>query len=209
MFKKTSIAILSLLTTLSINSSISFAYENPLYNPTSDIEQQMYTYDDDKKTAFYTKNSNISLLSSSDSFAPDEYEPNDNLEQAYPYSDMETHHNHPFVEGYKHSDCHVQGDVDFFWINMIKGYEYDVVLKNLWEKDRHIYIHEKLSNGIIKKTGHPDPKIGKPEHFTYIPSVTGRHYIEISGEGEPEIAYFYFAVEPVGKINPALYPEDV
>lgn len=113
----------------------------------------------------------------------------------------------PFVDGFKHSDCHIQGDAGFFWINMVKGYEYDVVLKNLYSKDRHIYIHEVLPNGTTSTKRRPFQQIGKPGHYTYIPTVSGKHYIEISGEGEPEIAYFYFAVEPVGTIDTTLYPE--
>ncbi len=113
----------------------------------------------------------------------------------------------PFVDGFKHSDCHIQGDAGFFWINMVKGYEYDVVLKNLYSKDRHIYIHGKLPDGTPTITGHRNPQPGKPEHYTYIPTVSGKHYIEISGEGEAEIAYYYFAVEPVGTIDTPLYPE--
>ena len=128
---------------------------------------------------------------------------------------MYTHHENSFVDGFKHSDCHVQGDVDFFWINMIKGYEYeyeyeyeyDVVLKNLYSKDRHIYIHEELPNGNTLITKHKNQQIGKPEHYIYTPTVTGKHYIEISGMGEPEVAYYYFAVEPVGTIDPTLLPE--
>ena len=113
----------------------------------------------------------------------------------------------PFVDGFKHSDCHIQGDAGFFWINMVKGYEYDVVLKNLYSKDRHIYIHEVLPNGTTSTKRRPFQQIGKPEHYTYIPTVSGKHYIEISGEGEAEIAYYYFAVEPVGTIDTTLYPE--
>lgn len=224
MLKKTCKTIL-LATTLLINSSSSYAYENPLYNPASNHESYINNVGYNEKflfcTAdesinlflnngsflFYPTDKNTNVLSNNVSLEPDEYEPNDTMEQAYPYSRMYTHHSNAFVDGFKHSGCHIQGDVDFFWINMVKGYKYDVVLKNLYSKDRHIYIHEILSDGTIKTRGNITPQLGKPEYFTYTPTVSGKHYIEISGEGEPEVAYYYFAVEPAGTIDTTLLPE--
>lgn len=224
MFKKALKALL-LTTILLISSNTSYAYENPLYNDTSNsynytnnagyngkflfctADENINLYIDNDSSLFCKADKSMNLLRNSEYVEPDEYEPNDTKETAYPYSRMETHHSNSFIDGFKHSGCHVQGDVDFFWINMLKGCEYDVVLKNLYSKDRHIYIHGYSSNGTPEIRGCLTPKPGKPEHFTYTPKVSGKHYIEISGMGEPEVAYYFFAVEPVGTIDPTLTPE--
>lgn len=51
--------------------------------------------------SFYPADKSINLLINNVSLKPYEYEPNDTMEQAYPYSRMYTHHEHPFVDARK------------------------------------------------------------------------------------------------------------
>ena len=204
MKKKPIIITMCLLATFITNSTVSSAYESPLYTLSS-IEQPVGETEDNG--LFYPDSTTIPI-SHSEVIEPDKYEPNNSIEEAYPYNSTTVLTSNAFVNGYRNCGCHVEGDKDFFWITMVEGYSYDVVLKNLYGHDRHIYIYEELRDGTMTKTQKSNPVPGQPEHYIYKPKSTGRHYIEISG-GEPDAYYFFFAVEKVGKINTALWPGEV
>ena len=58
-------------------------------------------------------------ISSLAAIEPDPYEPNNTMETAYPYSKTERITGAlAFNEGYRYSNCHVEGDEDFFSINL-------------------------------------------------------------------------------------------
>lgn len=139
---------------------------------------------------------------------PDAYEPNNSIEEAYPYSNTKKLTGNEFIEGYRNSNCHVEGDEDFFYLTLYSGTKYDVVLKNLYGCDRHIYLWKENSDGTWTRWKNEKQETGKPEHYYFTPLVTGKYYIQIAG-GEPDSASFFFAVEKVGTINPALWPYEV
>lgn len=139
---------------------------------------------------------------------PDAYEPNNSKEEAYPYNQTKKLTGNVFIEGYRNSNCHVEGDEDFFYVTLYSGTKYDVVLKNLYRENRHIYIWEENPDGTWTRWGKRDPVAGQPEHYYFTPKVTMRYYIQITG-GKPDPCAFFFAVERVGTINPALWPYEV
>lgn len=138
---------------------------------------------------------------------PDVYEPNDSREEAFQYSQTTKLSGDPFTEGYVSANCHETGNEDWFEIGLGSSYTYDVVLKNLYRQDRHIYIWGN-PYGTWEKWGAPNPQTGQPEKYTFKPKTTYRYYIQIVG-GEPEPAHFFFAVEKQGTINTALWPSQV
>ncbi len=138
---------------------------------------------------------------------PDAYEPNDSWEHPFQYSETTKLTGTPFTEGYVSSNCHETGNEDWFEIGLNSRYTYDVVLKNLYRQDRHIYIWGK-PYGYWEKWGAPNPQTGRPEKYKFKPATTYRYYIQIVG-GEPEIASFFFAAEREGTINTALWPSEL
>ncbi len=96
---------------------------------------------------------------------------------------------------------------DKYELSMTWGEEYDVVLKNLYGQDRHIYIWNR-DYGHWDKWGNPDPKTGMPEKFLFSCKHNGEYYIQIVGGG-PESSGFFFVAEPKGTINTALWPYEV
>ncbi len=148
-------------------------------------------------------------ISSLAAIEPDPYEPNNTMETAYPYSKTERITGAlAFNEGYRYSNCHVEGDEDFFSINLSSSYTYDVILKNLYRQDRHIYIWESNGDGTWTRWQSSNQKTGQPEHWRFMPSRSGTHYIQIAGGG-PESLCFWFAVEKKGTVNTALWPGDL
>lgn len=142
-------------------------------------------------------------------YEPDPYEPNNSMATAYPYENTKVITGvHPFNEGYRSAGCHVEGDEDFFSIKLDAPYIYDVVLKNLYDQDRHIYIWAKNNDGSWSRYKHPNQKTGQPECWYFRPAYTGTHYIQITGGG-PEGMYFFFAVERAGTVNTALWPYEL
>lgn len=142
-------------------------------------------------------------------YEPDPYEPNDSRSTAYPYENTKViTGGHPFNEGYRSAGCHVEGDEDFFSVTLDASYNYDVILKNLFDQDRHIYIWAKNDSGTWSRWKYKYQQTGQPECWHFRPSRTGTHYIQIAGGG-PETMYFFFAVEKAGTINTALWPYEL
>lgn len=139
---------------------------------------------------------------------PDPYEPNNSMDTAYPYEKTKVLSGNLFIEGYRSAGCHVEGDVAYFSITLSTPYSYDVVLKNLYDQDRHIYIWEDNGNGTWSRFRYRYQKTGQPEYWIFTPSRSGTHYIQIAGGGA-EYMYFFFAVEKMGDINTALWPSEV
>ncbi len=140
---------------------------------------------------------------------PDPYEPNNTMETAYPYSKTERITGAlAFNEGYRYSNCHVEGDEDFFSINLTASCVYDVILKNLYRQDRHIYIWESNGDGTWTRWKYKYQQTGQPEYWCFVPSRSGIHYIQIAGGG-PDGSYFWFAVERAGTVNTALWPDEL
>lgn len=136
---------------------------------------------------------------------PDKYEPNDTMETAYPYAKTEKLTGTPFIEGYTASNAHVEGDQDFFSITLSPLYTYDVVLKNLYGQDRHIYIWESNGDGTWTRWRYKYQQTAEPEYWRFTPEAGGTYYIQIAGGGIESFSYF-FAVERTGKINTDLWP---
>ena len=148
-------------------------------------------------------------ISSLAAIEPDPYEPNNTMETAYPYSKTERITGAlAFNEGYRYSNCHVEGDEDFFSINLSSSYTYDVILKNLYRQDRHIYIWESNGDGTWTRWKSSNQQTGQPECWGFRPSRSGIHYVQIAGGG-PDPSYFFFAVEKKGTVNTALWPGDL
>lgn len=142
-------------------------------------------------------------------YEPDPYEPNNSRATAYPYENTKVITGvHPFNEGYRSAGCHIEGDEDFFSITLAARYTYDVILKNLFDQDRHIYIWAKNDNGTWSRYKYAHQQTGQPEHWHFTATYTGTYYIQIAGGG-PEIMYFFFAVEKMGTINTALWPYEL
>lgn len=140
---------------------------------------------------------------------PDPYEPNNTMATAYPYSETERITGAlAFNEGYRYSNCHVEGDEDFFSIYLSSSYMYDVILKNLYGQDRHIYIWESNGDGTWTRWKYKYQQVGQPEHWWFMPSYSGLHYIQIAGGG-PDSSSFWFAVEREGTVNTALWPDEL
>ncbi len=139
---------------------------------------------------------------------PDPYEPNNTMETAYPYSKTEKMTGKAFIDGYRNSNCHVEGDEDFFSITLSSSYTYSVVLKNLYGQDRHIYIWESNGDGTWSRWKYKYQQAGQPERWAFTPSRSGTHYVQIAGGGV-ESFYYFFAVEKYGTINTALWPSDI
>lgn len=140
---------------------------------------------------------------------PDPYEPNNNISEAYPYSRTTTlNTNHEFTRGYKNSNIHIEGDEDFFYIYLDSGVTYDVILKNIYNEPRHIYLWKQNNDGTWTRWQKAVQNAGQPEHYHFTPSVGGKYYIQITGGG-PEALYYFFCVEKVGTVNPAIWPDEV
>lgn len=136
---------------------------------------------------------------------PDRYEPNNSMATAYPYALTEKMSGIEFTEGYTSANCHVEGDVDYFAVTLSPSFTYDVVLKNLYGQDRHIYIWENNGDNTWTRWGYAYQETGEPEHWRFTPETGGAHYIEISGGGVESFSFF-FAVERTGRINTDLWP---
>lgn len=151
--------------------------------------------------------SGIQQQASSD-IQPDRYEPNNNTDQAYPYAMTKKLTGWEFNRGYVSSNCHVEGDEDFFRMTLTKGVTYDVILKNLYRHDRHIYIWMRNVDGSWTRWKYKYQEAGQPEHYKFIPDKTGEYYIQIAGGGVTGVS-FWFAVEKEGTVNTALWPSEL
>lgn len=148
------------------------------------------------------------ILTRADMIEPDPYEPNNTIDEAYPYSRTTTLSGNEFIRGYKNSNMHIEGDEDFFYIYLDSGVTYDVILKNIYDEPRHIYLWKQNNDGTWTRWQKAVQNPGKPEHYHFTPSVWGKYYIQITG-GAPEALYYFFCVEKVGTVNPAIWPGDV
>lgn len=146
------------------------------------------------------------ISSPSDSYAvePDDFEPNDTIEQAYPYASMPYMDGNKFIEGYKSVGTHEDGNPDFFKIRLNSSTTYDVNLKNLYS-EQHIYILQKNSDGTFTYWGQKNQVPKQSEYFTFRPATSGEYYILITG-GSKQFFHQFFAVEPRGKIDPFYEP---
>lgn len=194
---------------VSVNASELYALpdNNYIEMPHDDevVEVEIFT-EEEMQSMCSTSETDIS--SRAKVYEPDRYEPNNSIATAYPYEETKVLTGNLFIEGYRNSGCHVEGDEDFFSITLEAPYYYDVVLKNLYEHDRHIYIWEKKDDGTWNRYKYRYQKTGQPEHWVFNPSRTGTYYIQIAG-GDPDGSYFFFAVEKLGRINTALWPTEV
>ncbi len=153
------------------------------------------------------QNKNIQTYGTKSTVKPDKYEPNNSMRDAYDYKRTTKLSGWIFTEGYTAANCHEEGDEDWFYLPMTWGYKYDVVLKNLYRHDRHIYLWAN-PHGTWEKYGAPNPQTGMPEKFVYNCDFIGTYYIQIVGGG-PETSSFFFAAEKQGTINTALWPSEV
>ncbi len=133
--------------------------------------------------------------------SPDQYEPNNTVDTAYPYAATTVLTGNVYTNGYRNSNIHVPDDEDWFYITLSSSRTYDVILKNIYDTDIHIYIWKENSDGTWTKWRHPNQKYSEPEHYTFTPPTSGKYYIQIAGFSEPERFYYFFAVEPVGKLQ--------
>lgn len=138
--------------------------------------------------------------------SPDPYESNDTVDTAYPYATTTVLSGNVYIEGYRNSNIHVVDDEDWFYITLYSSRTYDVILKNIYYSDIHIYIWKENSDGTWTRWSHANQQYAEPEHYKFTPPTTGKYYIQIAGISEPESLYYFFAVEPVGKLkNTDLY----
>lgn len=133
--------------------------------------------------------------------SPDPYEPNNTVDTAYPYAATTVLSGNEYINGYRNSNIHVEDDEDWFYITLSSSRTYDVILKNIYDSDIHIYIWKENSDGTWTKWRYANQKYAEPEHYTFTPPTSGKYYIQIAGFSEPESLYYFFAVEPVGKLK--------
>lgn len=146
------------------------------------------------------------------------YEPNDTIETAFPYSQLDT----ITCEGAKdpngHYNCfynytfiETEDDLDFFKVNVQTGFRYVVVLKNVWtDQIRDIRLYYKHDDGTWHYW-YPTSKDRGQSLFHITPDKT-TYYIRISGSPAPGHNHTkdanWFAVERDGTIDERLLPYD-
>ena len=86
-----------------------------------------------------------------------------------------------FTQNLKQS--HIEGDEDFFYIYLDSGVTYDVILKNIYDEPRHIYLWKQNNDGTWTRWQKAVQNAGQPEHYHFTPSVGGKYYIQITGGG--------------------------
>lgn len=185
-----------------------------LYDIPADVHVQSEQKDADAVIAeVFTESEMLEMLSVTEyeiavvaaTVTPDRYEPNDTMETAYRYANTVKMSGVEFTEGYTSANCHVEGDVDYFSVTLSPAYTYDVVLKNLYGQDRHIYIWENNGDNTWTRWRYRYQETGEPEYWRFTPETGGTYYIEISGGGVESFSFF-FAVEKTGRINTDLWP---
>ncbi len=139
-------------------------------------------------------NSSVTLA---EAYEPDSYEPNNDFDQAFPYSSTEKMTGNSFVEGYVSAGIHDENDVDVFSINLNAGTDYFFSLKNLChDYDLAVFSPDRSSywaNMQYETTA---------ESFYMNAPTSGTYYIVIFGNGMPEyLNYFFKAVKAIQTKN--------
>lgn len=139
-----------------------------------------------------SKQSNLPIKRAA-TYAPDNYEPNNDFDEAFPYNSTVKMTGNPFSEGYVAAGIHDEDDNDYFSINLSAGTDYFFSLKNLYNDYDLIVFSPDLSgywaNAYYGTT---------PESFYMNAPTTGTYYVVIVGNGLPEYYnYFFKAVKAI------------
>lgn len=127
-------------------------------------------------------------------YTPDNYEPNNNFYEAFPYSQTTKMTGHPFTEGYMNAGIHDEFDDDYYSINLKANTDYFFHLKNLSADYDMILVDPAITQyWAIPQTGTTE------EYFYFNPgNVSGTYYIVILGNGNSSFNhYFLFAGEAI------------
>ncbi len=134
---------------------------------------------------------------------PDDFEPNDTRETAYPYSKVETlttqltGRDQLYDLGMKHAGLHSATDEDWYTVSITAGQTYFVDLRNVGKRNWYIELYN-FDKGYYYTT---DPN-EKPElmdigekAFYFKAQDTGTFYIRVCSNGEwkgDEMHYFFY-----------------
>lgn len=145
------------------------------------------------------------------------YEPNNTIETAFPYSQMDRIKCNGDKDGsFGHYNCFYQytfleteDDLDFFKVNVQTGFRYVVALKNVWlGQIRDIRLYYKHDDGTWHYK-YTDVKSDNESLFHFTPDKT-TYYVRISGSAAPGYSHDtgvnWFAVERDGTIDERLQP---
>lgn len=137
---------------------------------------------------------NEKLYSVSAEFNPDHYEPNNNFNEAFPYSQTTKMTGNPFVNGYTSAGIHNDLDDDYYSINLKANTDYFFHLKNLANDYDMFLVDPSITQAwAITQTGTTE------EYFYFNPgNINGTYYIVILGNGNPAFShYFLYAGEAI------------
>lgn len=141
----------------------------------------------------------IMLISSSDVNA-DSYEPNDTRETATDYNIVTQLHGNAFNEGYRNANHHTSTDVDYYYVTLTAGNLVFVDLRNISAtREWNIQIERDNGDGTITQwtmtEENQEIQRGTNERFFYfVPDISGKYYVKVSGSGEPDNFYYFMYV---------------
>ena len=144
----------------------------------------------------------ISTFSTSNS--GDNYEPNNSRETAYPYKNTKTITDtisfdaQLYTLGMKNATLHSKEDQDWYYLDVKKGDELFIDLRNIGMQNWRIEIFYTENGKSYRRYAKEEVFAGKPEvYYTYTITETQRMYIKIYtlGDWNGE-SYYYFYVGP-------------
>lgn len=136
--------------------------------------------------------------------APDDYEPNDSYLTAYPYNQVETIRtqltgkSQLYTLGMKHAGFDSETDEDWYIINLTKGNEYFVDIRNTSKLNWFIELYYISGETPYYYSTDPDKYpvySNAPEkYFYFVAEDTGTYYIRVStgGDSSGDMHYFFY-----------------
>lgn len=145
---------------------------------------------------------NIQVYSTSS----DVTEPNDTMENAYPYNQLPIVNSEItglydlFGLGMRHASLDSEEDVDWYKVNLTAGVEYFVDLRNIGKTNWYIELYYYNSDGELSVFETTNPEIEtkfekwQEKYFDYTAEYTGTYYIKIcnGGDWSDTLDYFFY-----------------
>lgn len=141
----------------------------------------------DIKLSDIVKNLNGNSVAYETAGHPDQYEPNNDYDTAFPYSQCEKHTNHPYWPNYITASIHNDTDDDVYSIQLTTGKEYFLNLTNLAnDYDMVLVSPDTSQHWHMARYG------TEQEYFYFTPARSGKYYVVILGNGQPSVAHNYY-----------------